>query len=303
MSGDIERVWTPYNVLGYAASSCLERHRDQSTRTDGSASFTLPDASVLIPDPAKPDEIEAHRKRLTLEPLRTAELCGSCHRSFSGQAIGNQNHLPGIDDLGDWASSGFAGAVTDHLTSVDPQSCQGCHMQSVTASEAEMAGANDGRISSHRWAASHTSLAAQLPDAGHREQARNALEAAVIVDIGAVRAGQRRYVLPSEAQLRGGEPLIFGVLLQNDRVGHRFPGGVRDLHEAWVEVEVRDASGALLAVSRPGLHDTRDVFVLRATVLDASASPELLHQVHRLSLIHISEPTRLWSGSRMPSSA
>ncbi len=283
MSGDIDRDVTPDDDLAYAGITCLVCHSVESTRLDGNASFTLTDASVLIPDPAKPDQIDAHRKRLSLEPLRTAELCGSCHRSFSGQAIGNENHLPGIDDLGDWASSGFAGAVTDHLTSVEPRSCQGCHMEPVAASDAEMARAQDGRVSSHRWAASHTSLAAQLPDPGHAEQARNTLQGAVVVDIGAVRAGQRRYVLPSEARLRGGETLVFDVLLQNEGVGHRFPGGVRDLHDTWVEVEVRDASGALLAVSRAGSQGTEDVFVLRATMLDASASPELLHQVHRFS--------------------
>jgi tetratricopeptide (TPR) repeat protein len=283
MSGDIDQEVKPDNELAYAGITCLVCHNVESTRPDGNASFTLTDAPVLLPDPASPEEIEAHRVRLTMQPLRTAALCGSCHRSFSGSAIGNENHLPGIDDLGDWASSAFAGAVQDHLTSVEENSCQGCHMGSVTASEAEMAGASDGTVSSHRWAASHTAMAAQLPDAEHARQATDELEGAVVVDVGAVRAGPRRYVLPEESRLRDGERLVFDVLLKNEAAGHRFPGGVRDMHDVWVEVEVRDAAGRLLARSRPTDDGNDDVFVLRTTVLDAAAEPEILHQVHRFS--------------------
>ena len=218
-----------------------------------------------------------------MKPLRTAALCGSCHRSFSGPSIGNENHLPGIDDLGDWASSAFAGAVQDQLTSVEENSCQGCHMPDESASDAEMAGAIDGIVSSHRWTASHTAMAMQLPDPRHAEQATRQLAGAVVVDIGAVRAGPRRYLLPEESRVRGAERLVFDVLLQNRGAGHRFPGGVRDMQDVWVEVEVRDASGKLLALSRPNEDGNDDVFMLRATLLDAKATPEILHQVHRFS--------------------
>jgi hypothetical protein len=283
IAGLIDREVEPDNELAYAGITCLVCHSIGSTRPDGNASYTLTDAPVLIPDPASPEEIEAHRARLTLQPLRTPDLCGSCHRSFSGRAIGNENHLPGIDDVGDWASSAFAGAVQDQLASVEERSCQSCHMGSEPASDAEMAGALDGKVSSHRWAASHTAMAGQLPDAAHVRQARDALEGAVIVDIGDVRAGERRYVLPEESRMRGGELLSFDVLLQNEDAGHRFLGGVRDLHDVWVEVEVRDAAGNLLGVSRSSDDGNEDVFVLRATVLDGTADQEILHQVHRFS--------------------
>jgi len=283
ISGDIDREVTPDNDLAYAGITCLVCHSVESTRADGNASFTLTDATILLPDPANPEEIEAHRARLTMEPLRSAALCGSCHRSFSGPSIGNQNHLPGIDDLGDWASSAFAGAVQDQLTAVEPRNCQGCHMRAEAASDVEMAGASDAMVSSHRWAASHTAMTAQLPDPSHGQQASDELRGAVVVDIGAVRVGKRRYLLPEESKLRGSERLIFDVLLENQGAGHRFPGGVRDMQNVWVEVEVRDATGELLAVSRPSEDGNDDVFVLRATLLDADANPEILHQVHRFS--------------------
>lgn len=283
ISGDIDRDVTPENELAYAGITCLVCHSVESTRPDGNASFSLTNQAVLLPDPANPEEIETHRAQLTMKPLRTAALCGSCHRSFSGPSIGNENHLPGIDDLGDWSSSAFAGAVQDQLTAVDQNSCQGCHMPLLPASVAEMAGAFDGIVSSHRWTASHTAMAVQLPDPGHAEQAAGQLGGAVVVDIGAVRAGSRRYLLPEESRLRGTERLVFDVLLENRGTGHRFPGGVRDMQDVWLEVEVRDASGKLLGLSRPNRDGEDDVFILRATLLDAEATPEILHRVHRFS--------------------
>ena len=283
IAGRIDQEVEPDDALAYAGITCLVCHNIESTRPDGNASFTLSDAPILLPDPANPEEIESHRARFTMRPLRTAALCGACHRSFSGAAVGNANYLPGIDDLGDWASSAFAGAVQDHLTSVEKKSCRGCHMGTVAASDAEMAGADDGKVSSHRWTASHTTMAAQLPDAKHARQASDELEGAVIVDIGAVRAGRRLYALPGESRPQGGDHLAFDVLLENNAAGHRFPGGVRDMHDVWVEVEVRDASGKVLGVSRPSENGNEDVFLLRATLLDAAADPEILHRVHRFS--------------------
>jgi hypothetical protein len=283
MSGDIDAEVEPENPLAYAGVTCLVCHSVESTRPDGNASFGLSEADVLIPDPAEPDEIAAHKARLSMDPLRTAELCGSCHRSFSGPGIGNASHLSGIDDLGDWASSAFAGAVPDHLVSVEQRNCQDCHMGAEPASGQEMAGASDGVIRSHRWAASHTAMTSQLPDPSHGRQASEALRDAVVVDIGSVRAGERRYVLPEESRVVGGEQLVFDVLLHNQRTGHRFPGGVRDLHDAWLEVEVRDATGKVLAASQPDANGHEDVFVFRSTVLDAEGEPETLHRVHRFA--------------------
>lgn len=283
MSGDIDREVEPDNPLAYAGITCLVCHGVESARADGNASFTITPASVLIPDPADPDEIDAHRARFAMEPLRTAALCGSCHRSFSGTDIGNASHLPGIDDLGDWASSAFAGAVPNHLASVEQQSCQDCHMPAEPASGDEMAAATDGSIRSHRWAASHSAMAAQLPDPRYARQASETLHGAILVDIGSVRAGKRRYVLPEESRLRGGERLIFDVLLHNKDTGHRFPGGARDMHDAWLEIEVRDARGKLLAISRPEGARRDGVFVLKSTVLNAKGTPETLHRVHQFA--------------------
>ncbi len=282
LSGDIDGKVEPENELAYAGITCLVCHSVESTRADGNGSFTLTDRPVLIPDPAVPAEIEAHRQRLAMPTLRTAELCGSCHRSFSGPAIGNENHLPGIDDLGDWAASAFAGSVPDHWVDVERSDCRSCHMTPEPASTGDLAAA-DGLVSGHRWAASHTAMTAQLPDPAQGERLEGTLVGSVVIDIGPTRAGAKRALFPEEAEIRPGDRVLFDVVLQNARVGHRFPGGTRDMHDVWIEIDVRDASGRLLAVSRPTKNDNDEVFVLRSTMLDVSADPEILHQVHRFS--------------------
>ena len=281
-SGDIDGDVTPDNPLAYAGITCLVCHSIESATADGNASYTLSDRSVPIPDPAVPEEIEAHRSRLAMPVLRSGAMCGSCHRSFSGPAIGNTNHLPGIDDLGDWRTSAFGAGVPDHRVVVSPATCQDCHMRATDAELGDLA-ALEGRVRGHRWAAAHTARAAQLPDDRARTETEHALTTSLVLDVGGVRIGERRAVFPREAWIRSGDRLVFDIVLENVRVGHRFPGGVRDLHDAWVEVEVRDATGELLGASRPSGDDDEGVFALRATVLDASANPELLHRVHRFA--------------------
>ncbi|MEM7433703.1 MAG: multiheme c-type cytochrome [Myxococcota bacterium] len=280
VAGDIDVEVDPGNALAYAGVTCTVCHSVQSSTPDGNGSLSLSDQAILIPDPAVPEEIEAHRRRLTLAPLRTEALCGSCHRSFSGRAIGNEHHLAGIEDLGDWLDSAFGGGAPDHVFDVETARCQDCHMPEVPSVLGDLAGI-DGSVREHRWASSHTAMASQL-DPESLAGAIETLRAAAVVDVGAVRVGDERYVLPEEAVVTGGHPLVLDILLENRGAGHRFPGGTRDMHDVWVEVEIVDASGRVLGVSQPdGNQD--GVFILRSTLLDDRGDPETLHQVHRFS--------------------
>lgn len=277
-TGGIDGEVGPDDDLAYAGITCTTCHNVEAAGNDGNGSYALGDQAILIPDPAVPAEIEAHRRRLTLNPLRTEALCGSCHRSFTGLGIGNEHHLAGIDDLGHWRESGFGHGVPDHWLEVEPQRCQDCHMSTEAAPLGDLA-ATDGRVRNHRWAASHTTLAAQVEE-GSLAAATRALRESALVDIGAVSVGAERYLLPEQASARGGRSLTFDVLLENTGVGHRFPGGTRDMHDVWLEVEVTDAAGRVLGVSRPDGESREAVHVLRSTLLDDEGNPELLHRVH-----------------------
>jgi len=284
ISGDIDAEVEPDNELAYAGITCLVCHSVESARPDGNGSFALTDRPVLIPDPAVPEEIEAHRARLAMPALRSAELCGSCHRSSVGPAMGNSSHLRGIDDLGDWQTSAFAGAFPDYLVEGEPQTCRGCHMSDEAALLGDLA-ATRGEVHGHRWAASHTAMLAQMPDATMARDASSSLKGSVVLDVGRTRVGNRSFVLPEEAEITEGAELVFDVVIENAKPGHRFPGGTRDMHDVWLEVELLDARGRLIAASRRSGSGDGEVFVLRSTVLDEAADPELLHRVHRFSTV------------------
>lgn len=282
-SGDIDGDIEPHDDLAYAGITCTTCHSVDATTLDGNGSFALSDQAILIPDPAVPAEIEAHRRRLTMTPLRTEALCGSCHRSFTGPAIGNEHHLTGIDDMGHWRESTFGHGVPNRLIETAGKRCQDCHMSPEGAPLGDLA-ATEGRVSNHRWAASHTALADQVGETT-LDRTRASLESSAIIDIGAVSVGKRRALLPESAEVLGGEPLTIDVLIENTGVGHRFPGGTRDMHDVWLEVEVSDATGRVIGVSRPDGESRDGVHLLRATVLDREGNPELLHQVHEFSTV------------------
>jgi hypothetical protein len=184
-------------------------HSIESVSADGNGSFTLSDQPILIPDPAVPQEVEAHRSRLTMEPLRSGALCGACHRSFSGAALGNPNHLAGIDDLGDWRESGYGGGVPDVLAESESATCQDCHMEAESTRLGDFA-ATDGFVSNHRWAASHTAMANQL-DEQQFARTRDTLKRAATIHLGSVEVDGTRFLLPEEARLRGGRHLTLEV--------------------------------------------------------------------------------------------
>ena len=280
LSGDIDGAVSANNDLAYAGITCLVCHSAKAVTTDGNASLELSNAAIPIPDPAVPEEVEAHRARLTLPPLRSSDLCGACHRSFTGPEIGNPHHLGGIDDLGDWQASAFGGGLPRRLLAVQPQRCQDCHMPEQTPLHADMAGLSDQSIRSHRWAASHTALATQLPDPAQLEAVARTLVGSVSTSIAVVVVDSKRYFVETRVPLRGGEHLEFEIVVHNERTGHRFPGGARDLHDAWLEFQVRDANGVVLGRSGRG-DELEEPYVLRSTILDREGGPERLHRVDR----------------------
>nr|MBA3391405.1 hypothetical protein [Deltaproteobacteria bacterium] len=84
--------------------------------------------------------------------------------------------------------------------------------------------------------------------------------------------GSVAWHLPADgAPVRAGTRLELDVVIRNLLVGHRFPGGVLDIQDTWIEVEVADRAGKRLASS--GLsHATdpkdEDTHVLRTLVVD-----------------------------------
>lgn len=281
--GLLEEV-RPDDPRATAGITCLVCHGIVEASADGNGSYTLRVGDVPLPDPADPEEIQEHIDALTPDPLRTDSLCGACHRSFLSEATGNGVHLPGIDDLGSFASSAFAGDEASLLDEpIEASPCRGCHMPLVDAPRGDM-GALDGRIASHRWAGAQTAMASQV---GPEQLAavQDLLRDSATIDIAAARAAQSTTLPADGAPVQAGTELVLDVVLRNTRAGHRLPGGARDVQDTWVEVVIRDSDGRLVAEAgadhERGEVDDATAFRLRSLLLDEDGIPEELHRVHR----------------------
>jgi tetratricopeptide (TPR) repeat protein len=78
------------------------------------------------------------------------------------------------------------------------------------------------------------------------------------------------------------------VTVRNRLVGHRFPGGVADMQDTWIEVEARDARGRLIASS--GLaHEKdakdQDAHVLRSYPVDDHGNVMEEHELPRFRAV------------------
>ncbi len=241
-----------------AGVTCLTCHSIVTATRDGNGSYTLRTDAVVMPIEGDPESLRAHRARLAMAPLRSEELCASCHRAFLGVQTGHGHHLPGADDYGAWLSSAYAGSELDRIdvavadggvvaTGTKKATCRDCHMAPVLAPRGDRA-ADRGRLKSHRFLGGHTWLAAMRGDASQLERVRAQLRGAASVDLVAIRDETGTlFAPPPSAPLGAGSRIDLEIVVSNERVGHRFPGGTRDMHDVWIEVVVRDARGDVVA--------------------------------------------------------
>ena len=85
-------------------------------------------------------------------------------------------------------------------------------------------------------------------DARRRGAARARVQAmlrgAASIDVAVATAADGTRTLPADgAPVRAGRALVFDVVVRNERTGHRFPGGVLDAQDTWIELVIEDARG------------------------------------------------------------
>lgn len=282
LSGAIDGEVTAETPGADVGIPCRLCHGTVRAEPDGNASYVWSREPIPLPDPANAAEVAAHRARVRTPVLESAALCGSCHRSFAGPEVGNPHHIAGIEDIGAFAASPFAGADAERveLEPLEPSSCRGCHMRPARARH-DMA-ASDGVVASHRFAGAHLGLSS---DPEQTRVVLAQLESAATVDLIAARIGDR-LILPLDPPAEGTRTRVtrraayvdVDVVVRNVGVGHRFPGGTRDLQDTRVELWVRDARG------RPHVHSTDDPAShqrLSSRVLDGQGRVQELHDVDR----------------------
>jgi hypothetical protein len=274
------------DLRAHSGVTCRLCHGVARTTLDGNASFAWDATPIEAPSTDDPASIARHKRAVTTR--LDAELCMSCHRGFLSPDLSLPVHLTGVDEPGQWLSSAYTGNGTGRIDRVEPATCIDCHMERVPASDAEL-GAKQGAVASHRFVGGHTWMAAMRGDAEQLRLTRAKLAGAASIDVAGARlveAGAApRWHLPADgAPVVPGGRLELDVVIRNLLVGHRFPGGVLDLQDTWVEVEVIDRHGARLAAS--GLAHAEDptdddAHVLRTLVVDEHGAVLDQHEIPR----------------------
>jgi len=113
-------------------------------------------------------------------------------------------------------------------------------------------------VRGHYFPGGHTWMAAMRDDPAQLARIREMLVGAASIDVAAAyvtcaatpgdgdrcAAAARGPFLPADgAPVTPGSRLELDVVLRNLMVGHRFPGGVNDVQDTWIEVEIHDARG------------------------------------------------------------
>ncbi|MBA3453408.1 MAG: tetratricopeptide repeat protein [Deltaproteobacteria bacterium] len=264
----------PANDLrSHSGVSCRLCHGVQTTTHDGNASFVLDPTPIDAPDLGNAASIAMHKRQVTTK--LDGDLCSSCHRGFLSPDLSLPVHLTGVDEPGMWRSSAWTGNGMARIDKVEQKTCIDCHMERVPATADEL-GAKSGTIASHRFVGGHTWMASMRDDAEQLRLTRAKLEGAASIDVAGARIVTRGihgpWRLPADgAPITRGTIVELDVVIRNLLVGHRFPGGVLDAQDTWVEVEVTDRRGRRLAAS--GIThatdaDDEDSHVLRTLVVD-----------------------------------
>lgn len=239
----------PTDLRAHAGVTCRTCHSIEDARADGNASWDLDPSDVPIPKEGDAESRLRHRARVGRATLRTAAMCGTCHRAFLDESTGNAHHLVGQDDATPWQRSVFAASEGARIDEAVPEKdCRGCHMPRVPAKEGD-AGAKNGTVASHSFLGAHTWLASMQSDAELVERARAFLADRVRVDVAGVRheGGGHELVAAAPVALVPGEQAVVDVVVRSLDVGHRFPGGVMDAQDTWIELAIDDARGRRVA--------------------------------------------------------
>ena len=261
------------DLRAHSGVTCRLCHGIQSTTKDGNGSYVWARAPIEAPEMGNAKSIAKHKQQASVKKIGT-ELCVGCHRGFLSPDMGMPVHLSGLDEPGMWRNSAWTGNGMGRVDKVENKTCIDCHMEREPATTGEL-GAKDGTIASHRFLGGHTWMASMRGDDDHLARLTKKLEGVASIDVAGARvehpSGARWYLPADGAPVAAGSRISLDVVLRNLLVGHRFPGGVLDAQDTWVEVEVEDRRGRRLAASGV-THATdatdEDTHVLRTLVVD-----------------------------------
>lgn len=274
----------PADDRAHAGVTCRVCHGIDEVTRSGNGSYTMSERPFVLPRDGDPASVAAHKR--SVAPLRSADLCASCHRSFLHEDTGNHGvFVTGLDDFGSWLGSAYNGSELERIDDpIAEKTCTDCHMADVPAPLGDAA-AKGGRIASHRFVGGHTWLASMVGDQAQLDSQRANLEGTISLDWAGISidgGALRMPVAGSPAPVSS--TAVVDLVMRNRSVGHVFPAGVTDAQDTWVAVELRDARGRLLAQAgqrhADGDHTDMSAHVLRTLMVDEDGVIRFLHEAH-----------------------
>jgi tetratricopeptide (TPR) repeat protein len=242
---------------GLTCMTCHSIVRLQPSVGNGSYVMGVPSVMVdasgkRIPGEADPAQImkypERHAKAVMQGFYRTSEFCAACHKANLPYALNSYKWIRAFNTFDEWQDSKFSKRNPLTFYQADYTPCQKCHMMRELAAPKEY-GAKKGTFAAHRWVAGNTASPFYY---GYEEQLEKTIQFLkagnyLNVDLfGLKTAGSDELVAPLGSQdftLRANQKVQMMVVVQNKAIGHSLVPEVRDLYEAWVEFEVKDAAG------------------------------------------------------------
>ena len=235
----------PGDPLTDVGVTCLVGHAAADASPDGNGSLRV-DVRAL-PDPRT--DVAGHRARMLTERLRGGEVCQGCHRGALVPEMGVAQVTPGFDDWGTWQGSGWAGPNTQRYEPSGGEGCVSCHGHTMVGGRTAI-----------------TALTGALP------AARATLQRAATLSATSARVDGAWVDLGDGFAPAAGAEVVLELAVRNVGAGHRFPGGLGDVEQTWVEVTLGTDAGVFVV----------DGPQLRSLPLQADGTPERLHRPHKV---------------------
>ncbi len=318
LNGSIDADVVEANPRAGDGVACLVCHSITKSSRLGGGGYTLALQPFVEPKVKDPTSVAAHKTAMKTPQMSEGEFCASCHKVSLGEEVNGKRWYRGQNDFDPWEQGPYglggdkaAGAI--YAPDVAKSTCQDCHMAHETATDdlaAKVVPGDPGektekKVRSHRFLAANTMLPVFAKDPALVEKKAEFLRDTVRVDVIAVRAASspmKAITIPDakiESQLAAGTPYLVDVVVENTKVGHKFPTGTADSNEIWLEFEVRDATGKLvadsgyltpqkptkgtLALVAPGGELDSEAHTFNVLQLDSSGKPAKLRDAHRFA--------------------
>ncbi|WP_239461248.1 tetratricopeptide repeat protein [Occallatibacter savannae] len=281
-SGDLSQGMPKTRPFEDEGVSCAVCHSIQSTDTTGTGSYVMATPAVLVDEKGAPvtrqvsdaeilGHLDRHKQAVMRPLLKTSEFCAACHKATIPRALDDYKFLRAFTVYDEWQGASFTKQSPLPFYRKDSVStCQTCHMaREQMTNGAKDAGAKDGTLVSHRWLGGNSLNAAYYkfdeqaeklvaflkngPDgkgvlnvdifALEKESAPGPADEVPTTSMVAAPLGLKDF------SLSPGDTLIADVVIQNKGIGHSFIPEQRDFYEAWVDFNVKDSAGKMLAES------------------------------------------------------